>query len=754
MKKLVAGFTTALLAIGLAAVGVAAPASAHDSTLSGTAVCETDGTYTVTWTYNATNVPNGQEAETKVMTTSPSGTVLSGTDGVLKGGQLYLSVWTDHKVNVPGAPVRTGNWTATFTQSGVPGTSTSAGVMVQTDWKDGASQDPTGKVVLTGDCSIPKEKDASAAVSVTPATCDVPQKLVLADIKNATWGTPSLTTGPGTYEVTATAKDGHLFSDGKSTKDFTGVLTGKARASSGDCQQEVPKDASAAVATTAPTCDVAETLVLSTPTNATWGTPTISTGPGTYSVTATAKSGHQFSDGKTTKVFTGTLAGKSTAAVCDAPPPACIPNSDVSYTYNPATNSGVVTVKNTVTKSGELCEPLYVTATSWKYVTENTWPQKLDVVQQLPVIKTPGDYPYAAAVGCGQGDIYASRTESPSPTPVLTAPGTPFNETFLSGMGFSGPSPTYVQQPNGCNSVVPVAPTATKITECNTDGSLVIPANTDQVTYTLVGNGKTGLNTVTAEAISPAVLKDYPAGGWTFDLGERYECPTVLADAVAIPQVCVEGDPSNPTSGQIEVALNDHVVYSIDGVVTTTEFTDVEPGEHVVTAVADAGYTLEGPSSFTLTVDSELCTLATWEAKVTSADQSCSTDNLNSGYLTLYFPADLPTAIQYTIDGKVYTSDDAATVKVKKSPGTYTAVATVTDPVDSIVGKSSFTATIDEAADAPCTDLTTLALTDGGGANTLASTGFTATAGLLFSGALLFLGAAAIYMRRRFGAKA
>ncbi len=282
----------------------------------------------------------------------------------------------------------------------------------------------------------------------------------------------------------------------------------------------LPADAAASVTVIPPTCSAAAQLVLNTPTFATWGAVS-----GAYSVTATAVAGHTFPGGTTTKTFTGTLAAKlaPTDPLC-ATPPVCIPTSAVSYTYDPATNSGVVTVADVANSTGELCKGFWVTATSWKYTTNATWPQVRDVVQKLPKITTPGQYPYVAAITCGQGDIYASFTAQPDPTPTLIGPNNPFPETFLHSMGFTGPKPTYTQQPVSCNDAPVTVPTASAITECGTDGSIFVPADTDKIDYTLTGNGTTGVNVVTAVAKSPYTLKNYPAGGWSFDLGQRVDC--------------------------------------------------------------------------------------------------------------------------------------------------------------------------------------------------------------------------------------
>lgn len=152
-QKILAGLTALLLALGVTAT-VGGSASAHTGAVTGVAVCETDGTYSITWTYNATNVPDGIEAETKAMTTSKGS--LAPIDGVNKGGQIFLSVWTDHQINVPGAPVKTGNWSAQFKTVGIPGDfKGTITTMVQTDWNGGPSEDPVGEVPVDGTCTPP-----------------------------------------------------------------------------------------------------------------------------------------------------------------------------------------------------------------------------------------------------------------------------------------------------------------------------------------------------------------------------------------------------------------------------------------------------------------------------------------------------------------------------------------------------------------------------------------------------------------------
>lgn len=66
-RKILAGLTALLLAGGGVAIS-AAPASAHTGGVSGVAICEPGGTYSVERTYSARNVPDGVEAETKAFT--------------------------------------------------------------------------------------------------------------------------------------------------------------------------------------------------------------------------------------------------------------------------------------------------------------------------------------------------------------------------------------------------------------------------------------------------------------------------------------------------------------------------------------------------------------------------------------------------------------------------------------------------------------------------------------------------------------
>lgn len=479
-------------------------------------------------------------------------------------------------------------------------------------------------------CAIP----VTASVSTTPPTCAAPEQLVLgAASTGVSWGTPSRSSGPGDYRVTATAAKGYTFTNPlASSQTFTGVLADKLPSTDPQCAPQNPQlygvglyvykkldpkkpaswensglqslvvtalgrtskpanvyfstfdaallpaevcgdgwavqqdkvsylgsftfpadiqypvdnigwppiyeakhgelgsyltvpacpPATAAVVITDATCEAPASAALGAIEFATFGTLSGSTGPGYYSVTASAIPGHVFADGKTTLKLTGKLSGKlsSTHPSCaPPPPPPCIRSSAVSYTYDPATNSGRITVAEGVSPESKLCKPFYVTAAAWRYLDTDQWPQMLDGTQKLGPISTPGVYDFGVPVTCGQGDIYASFKADDatlSPTPYLYGPDNPFNEKFLHEMGFTGSFPTWVVQKKGCNELVGVNPTRTPAT-CEALGSYTLPA-VEHITWTV--NGEPALpGTYTAEPGDVVRIVAVADKGWTIPGG-------------------------------------------------------------------------------------------------------------------------------------------------------------------------------------------------------------------------------------------
>lgn len=125
MKRalLVVAGAVALTTVVPIAAGVA---SAHNNTISGVAVCQANGTYTVNWTVG--NDFNGPVI-VSVTARTPDASTASGP------------------VTVPGLG------TGTVVQSGIPGTAPSASITVNGVWADTTSNNATGSVVLGGTCT-------------------------------------------------------------------------------------------------------------------------------------------------------------------------------------------------------------------------------------------------------------------------------------------------------------------------------------------------------------------------------------------------------------------------------------------------------------------------------------------------------------------------------------------------------------------------------------------------------------------------
>lgn len=221
-KWLAAGVSALLVAATLVVGGAALSASAHTTNLTGVASCQADGAWTVTWTYKTTSVPSDAYVEAKVIShrdsVNGSSTVV-GSVGADKGGQWFFSVWPEHSVNNPGVTPLKGNQTWTFTQSGISGSATWAEAQVQTDWKDGYSDnDPLVRVTFKGTCAPPDVKDADASATVTSSGTCLAKGAVQFNIVNATWeNTTDVTDG----SRKATANAGHKFADGSTTKIVT-----------------------------------------------------------------------------------------------------------------------------------------------------------------------------------------------------------------------------------------------------------------------------------------------------------------------------------------------------------------------------------------------------------------------------------------------------------------------------------------------------------------------------------------------------
>ncbi|KJC63692.1 hypothetical protein [Agreia bicolorata] len=148
----------------VAMIGVAnAPSSASASTLAssepsavvtGDAACTADGTYSITWTVHTSGIPDGDEAEVKVITPE----------------NAWLYEWAQHSAN-HGLPALPPNASFTWVQTGVAGSTTTAHVTFQIDWHS-YSHDPEGVLTLTGDCTAPPPPPTDVLPETTTSSVD------------------------------------------------------------------------------------------------------------------------------------------------------------------------------------------------------------------------------------------------------------------------------------------------------------------------------------------------------------------------------------------------------------------------------------------------------------------------------------------------------------------------------------------------------------------------------------------------------
>ncbi len=272
----------------------------------------------------------------------------------------------------------------------------------------------------------------------------------------------------------------------------------------------------------------------------------------------------------------------------------------VTHTFDGA-RAGVITVDT------KLCHPLFVKATTWTMDNpeESAWPQTYAAANGYEVQEV-GEYPYEAPAvdtTCVQHDIYASRDQADldpiTDGAVLTGSGQPYEPEFLHDLS-SGTSPTYSQgDRSDCSTPpteVPVEeePSATPPT-CDADGALVVPEDTDQMTWSVSPEytGEPGSYTVTVAPVGNVVLVGN-TGPWTIEVEEQLtgseceppseeptaeveqECSVTSAGAAAVQGTLTV---TNPSDAEITAVID----FGPEGAETTSELvvpaaTDEGPG--------------------------------------------------------------------------------------------------------------------------------------------------------------------------------
>jgi LPXTG-motif cell wall-anchored protein len=190
LRRLAVLATGALLGLG-GMLAIAAPASAHYSTVDGTPDCDTKtGEWVVDWTVNANNlVPRGVSTFQLVeIDAKPVGTI----DGIAKD--------TDYPV----ADLLHG-------KQRLPGTATSASLSVRAKWGDGYEETkPAGKeIALGGPCTKEQPPPGQPKPHASfKSACDGSVTVTLINSKRATADATFTVTGTGDFSKEVTVEPG------------------------------------------------------------------------------------------------------------------------------------------------------------------------------------------------------------------------------------------------------------------------------------------------------------------------------------------------------------------------------------------------------------------------------------------------------------------------------------------------------------------------------------------------------------------
>ena len=134
---------------GVASLALVTAASAHANIVSGIAACQSNGTYTVTWT-----VANDFNLVDNVLEVSHTG------GGSIAGLPSGIAASARQPYN-----------TARVTQTGVPGTATAASLTVKGTWSDKFTRQDVGALRLGGNCTDNLGTTDAVAPTFTNASC-------------------------------------------------------------------------------------------------------------------------------------------------------------------------------------------------------------------------------------------------------------------------------------------------------------------------------------------------------------------------------------------------------------------------------------------------------------------------------------------------------------------------------------------------------------------------------------------------------
>jgi len=698
LKKLLAGISALALSLGMIAL-VAGPASAHTGDLSAAAVCQSDGSYKITYTLTVSATSLAGTTKWSIGTTSFAHTPTSNAD--LPGTVQ------------PGTVASTGAGAYILGTTTIPGSATQAPwAYAFTTWTDGVTKGSDGgDIALDGGCL----------------------KITFCHLDGKSGNYNLLTTDVATfYQSGHISHSGDIYPAGSIVKQ--GVThTWPAQGNQAQLQYA---DCLIPITPTAPTF-VAAICTGGTSGNGSYTIPTTAgvsyfvngsntaKPAGTYSVApvATISVVAKLASGNTTSKLTGTTSWSFTfnsAGTCVVTPAAPSVTSQVctvggdgngvftdGYITIPATAHVQYSINGSVAAAGQhVLAPGTYTVTAvgidgygltgyptggWsKTITSalacgNVTPVAPSVTDQVCTVNGDGHGVYTSGYITIPSSTKVNYFINGSPasagthnlgsgTYTVTAVAVP-NYT-LTGYPVGGWSET-IHDALACGNVTPAAPSVTdQVCTVNTDGNgvytsgyITIPSST-KVSYFIDGspasagqhNLGSGTYTVTAVALAAYTLTGYPAGGWSETIHDALACGNVTPTPPSVSnETCSVNNDGNGdyTSGSITIPASATVSYFIDGVPVTAGSHDYSPGTYTVTAVALANYTLTGypVGGWSETVHSALACGDVTPTPPTVTDETCTVNTDGKGDVTsgsITIPAS--TTVNYFIDGAPVTA--------------------------------------------------------------------------------------------------
>jgi LPXTG-motif cell wall-anchored protein len=351
--------------------------------------------------------------------------------------------------------------------------------------------------------------------------------------------------------------------------------------------------------------------------------PASGTGPGTYSITFSAKPGYAIDGTKSQQlVVLPKLTGDQCATVVQPVTPTITnptctgPGTGTPGSITlPANGGGISYSKNgtVVTATADATHKFVTLPSGWTpvdahhatYTVTYTDPSGYPAcLEQLP---TPVP-PVASAPTCDtDGDLVVGTTPHVvtrvDGTEVTTdthfGPGT-YELTYTAASGYtfaSGTTKTFSVEVSGKTLDCPVTPVNPTVTQsvCTGPGTHSAPVVTPGVTEGIEYAYDAGTHVVTATPDAGFELADLPDGWDSQEDGSATYLVTIVDPGPCLVEVDVPTPPAATaptcsTDGSLTVSPTDHVVTSVDDAVIEGE-TSFGPGEHTIAYAPAEGYT-------------------------------------------------------------------------------------------------------------------------------------------------------------------